>query len=112
MVSAPQRLCTCGNYYPSSQGCPTCAKRRHRNPVHGSRKWRETSKANLARHPLCAGYPLGYHGTTPVLAQCMDHILSLEQRPDLAFESSNHRSLCFDCNKRKGIAQEGGFGRP
>lgn len=110
MASAPQRLCRCGTYYQSGQGCPTCSKNRKRNPVHGSSRWRQTSKDNLAQNPLCVGYPKGIH-TVPTLAQCTDHKLSVEKRPDLAFEPSNFQSLCFDCNKRKAIAEEGGFGR-
>ena len=30
---------------------------------------------------------------------------------ELAYEPSNLQPMCFDCNKRKAIAEEGGFGR-
>ena len=116
MPSAPQRLCSCGTYYPSGQGCPTCAgtKEQQRGTRHErgyTNEWDRYSKGRLARYPLCVGYPAGLHDKAPVLAQCTDHIVSAKQRPDLFWEPSNHASLCMDCNRRKAIETEGGLGR-
>lgn len=94
-----------------------------------TRRWSEYSKARLRRHPLCVGYPRGYHGYTVVegengdeiinqtsdarlvLAEVTDHGESAAAHPELFWEPSNHQSLCTDCNKRKAIEVEGGFGR-
>ena len=105
-------------------GCPVRANgrcpahRRAKDQRRGTRhqrgytnRWADYSKARLARHPWCVGYPVGHHAGLPVLATCTDHILSAKARPDLFWDEANHQSLCADCNSRKGIAEEGGFGR-
>lgn len=81
------------------------------HPLLHTNRWRETSKRNLALHPWCVGYPGGVHGNQRVLAQCTDHIKPVKDYPELCFDPSNHQSICHDCNRRKGIAEEGGFGR-
>lgn len=57
------------------------------------------------------GYPAGYHGDLPKLAECTDHILPIKTHPERKDDPSNHQSLCLDCNRRKSIALEGGLGR-
>jgi len=74
-------------------------------------RWLAFSKARLSQNPWCVGYPKGYHGRNRVLAQCTDHIESLRKRPDLKFAEENLQSLCFECNTRKAVELEGGFGR-
>lgn len=72
--------------------------------------WLRYSKRRLAEHPWCVGYPTGVHGSIGALATCTDHIRSAATHPDLFWDPSNHQSMCADCNKRKAIATEGGFG--
>ena len=43
-------------------------------------------------------------------ATCTDHIQALNAGGS-QFDEANLQSLCGDCNRRKGIALEGGFGR-
>jgi 5-methylcytosine-specific restriction endonuclease McrA len=57
-----------------------------------------------AEHSLCAR-----QGLMRVRATCTDHIVTMKAGGS-KFESSNHQSLCADCNRRKAIAVEGGFG--
>jgi 5-methylcytosine-specific restriction protein A len=75
-----------------------------------TRKWAEYSKARLRRHPLCVGYPLGYHGERVVEATVTDHIESAGVAPHRFWDEKNHQSLCDRCNKVKAIEEEGGFG--
>lgn len=96
-----------------------CAKhKRQRDRARGTRhergytnKWGAYSKARLARHPWCVGYPSGQHKPFTILADVTDHILSARAHPELFWDETNHQSLCLDCNRRKAIAEEGGFGR-
>ena len=117
MSSTPLRLCAtprCSNRV--TQG--HCAQhRRQKDLARGTRHergydraWERLTQANLAAQPWCVGYPKGYHKVR-TLAQVTDHIVSIRERPDLRLVPSNLQSLCNDCNRRKGIALEGGFGR-
>lgn len=115
MPSKPQRLCAYGHTVPVGEKCPTCTRRYEQQ--RGSARargytpaWDAYSQGRLARFPLCVGYPKGVHAV-PTMAQCTDHILNAKTHPELFWVESNHQSLCFDCNKRKAIAEEGGFGR-
>lgn len=72
--------------------------------------WLHYSRSRLEQHPLCVGYPLGYH-SIPTAATVTDHILSAKSRPDQFWNPANHQSLCAACNSRKAVAEEGGFGR-
>ena len=75
-----------------------------------TRRWGTYSQARLAKHPLCVGYPAGVHGELIVVATVTDHIEGAVAHPELFWEKTNHQSLCDDCNKRKAIELEGGFG--
>ena len=75
-----------------------------------TREWAAYSRRRLAKHPLCVGYPLGVHGDRVVAAEVTDHIESAATHPELFWVETNHQSLCQDCNKRKAIDLEGGFG--
>ena len=59
----------------------------------------------LARDPWCVGYPAGYHGSTLVRTNSVDHIRaqSMGGTEDL----SNLRGVCGSCNSRKAMAEEG-----
>lgn len=43
-------------------------------------------------------------------AECVDHIVALRAGGG-KFDKRNLQSLCSNCNRRKGIALEGGLGR-
>lgn len=68
--------------------------------IRNTARWRKVRQMILARTPLCAD-PYGQHGVRPVLAQQVDHILSLRERPDLALTLSNLQGLCTRCHARK-----------
>lgn len=116
MPSKPQRMCPkCGWIGPTGTKCPNCSRRY--NQQRGSARargyttgWDAYSKDRLVRFPFCVGYPKGVH-KVPTMATCTDHILSASKYPELFNDPNNHQSMCDDCNKRKAIAEEGGFGR-
>lgn len=91
------------------------SEREHRrtpsHPLLHTSRWKRTSKEHLALHPWCAGFPRGVHGAQQALATCTDHVRPAREHPELFWDPSNHQSLCGDCNRRKNIAEEGGFGR-
>lgn len=114
----PRRFCSapgCGELVAHGR----CLRhRQHYERQRGSRhqrgytnRWAQYSRARLARHPWCVGFPEGAHGTERVLADVTDHIHSARSHPELFWTESNHASLCRACNTRKAIQLEGGFGR-
>lgn len=120
-MKAPIGYCPAKGCPNRSRGlCPEHARARSResaaingrsHPLLHTNRWKQTSKRRLALHPWCEGFPLGVHGSNRVLAFCTDHVKPVKDFPELCFDPTNHRSLCRDCNSRKGIAEEGGFGR-
>jgi len=104
--------------------CPTCAtaRERARGSAHArgyTSAWADYSRRWLARFPLCGmrrdGQLHAEHSQcvqrgleTP--ATCTDHIQAL-RAGGARFDGANHQSLCGDCNRRKNIQFEGGFGR-
>ncbi len=84
------------------------ARRGSRHERGYTNKWAAYSKARLAEHPWCVGYPEPH--TIRTLATCTDHIQSGAAAPERFWDETNHQSLCRDCNTRKAIALEGGFG--
>lgn len=40
----------------------------------------------------------------------VDHIVSIEERPDLRLDKSNLRTLCAICHSEKTVREDGGFG--
>jgi len=66
-----------------------------------SNRWARYSRARLLRFPWCVDCGR--------LADVTDHILAAKYRPDLFWDPGNHQSLCGDCNRRKGIREEGGL---
>jgi 5-methylcytosine-specific restriction endonuclease McrA len=122
MPSAPLGYCSTPVCPNRAHGkCSTCLQQRapikaaasqanSDRRLHTSR-WRRYSKGRLARNPWCIGYPAGVHPVA-TLAQCTDHRKPAKRCTDAEFwDPNNHASLCSDCNKRKGIAEEGGFTR-
>lgn len=75
--------------------------------LYRTHRWKLASQRNLALNPWCVGFPLGFHGTNRVLAQCTDHRKPAHLYPELFFDPNNHDSMCFDCNTRKGQIEGG-----
>lgn len=74
-------------------------------PFYHSAAWKRARKAALMRDEgmcqdcmdrLRAGY-----GVRPRRAEMVHHIIPLEERPDLALDLSNLRSLCNECHNRE-----------
>ena len=83
--------------------------RRDRDPalaaaarVYRSNRWRKVRTLQLAREPLCEDCRA--HGVVETATQ-VDHVLGLVDRPDLAFDLGNLRSLCTPCHARKSAAE-------
>jgi 5-methylcytosine-specific restriction protein A len=73
--------------------------------------WQQASAKYLEAHPLCVGYPLGFHGKVVVPAECVDHIQAFKGDYKLQWDEANWQPLCLACNSRKGVALEGGLPR-
>ena len=65
-------------------------------------KWKELRLLKLQMNPLCE-HCLRENKITP--ATEVDHIIPIQQRPDLALDINNLQSLCKPCHSRK-TAQE------
>ena len=67
-----------------------------------AKRWERCRGIILKRHPLCVD-PYGWHGADGrvVLAEQVDHILPLRERPDLAYVLSNLQGLCSSCHSTK-----------
>lgn len=74
-------------------------------------RWQQARAAYLAAHPLCVGYPHGFHGAVVTVAECVDHIIAPRGDHDLFWDEANWQSLCIACNSRKAVEQEGALGR-
>lgn len=113
-VRAP-RICSCGKVVPSGQ---RCACQRAKAKVHDAKRgtaaqrgytgsWRKASAAFLAEpgHERCAC------GCGRV-ANMVDHRIAPKGDQKLFWNRSNWQPFNVDCNRRKAIRSEGGFGRP
>lgn len=113
-VRAP-RICSCGRVAPSGQRCACqVAKAKAHDAKRGTAasrgyggNWRKASAAFLAEpgHERCAC------GCGRV-ANMVDHIRAPKGDMALFWDRSNWQPFNVDCNRRKAIATEGGFGRP
>jgi 5-methylcytosine-specific restriction protein A len=108
--------------------CPTCKRRRDqesdaRRPSAAKRgydtKWADFARRWLARFPWCGqrvdGVQYAEHSSCTALgrrelAACVDHIRAL-RAGGRHYDGANLQSLCGNCNRRKNIKSEGGFGR-
>ena len=72
--------------------------------------WRKLRLVQLQRHPLCQCEDCdeGRKRLTP--ANVVDHIVSIEERPDLRLDLSNLRSMSKACHDRR-TAKDQAFGR-
>lgn len=113
-VRAP-RICSCGRVVPSGQRCQCQrAKAKAYDATRGTAaqrgytgSWRKASAAFLAQpgNERCAC------GCGRV-ANMVDHIRAPKGDQKLFWDRSNWQPFNLDCNRRKAIATEGGFGRP
>lgn len=104
--------------------CATCARARDqaRGTAHArgyTKEWAEYSRTWLLRYPWCGMRSDGQiHNDHSRCAQrglktkatCTDHIRAM-RFGGAQFDPANHESMCGDCNRRKNIKLEGGFGR-
>jgi 5-methylcytosine-specific restriction endonuclease McrA len=125
MPNAPPRACPrCGALVAGGGRCPRCA--RQADHARGTAQqrgydaaWARYSKAWLARFPWCGmrqnGQLFAEHSQCVQLglrtqATVTDHIKAMKDG-GAKFDPANHQSLCGNCNRRKNIRFEGGFGR-
>ncbi len=66
--------------------------------------WRAVSRRFLEANPICidCGAP----------AKHADHVIPIEERPDLRLHFSNLAARCVRCHSRKTCLYDGGFGLP
>lgn len=108
-------ICACGHRVPAGTRCPCAVKRAKaseaKRPSASARgytsSWSKESKAFLAMpgNERCAC------GCRRV-ANMVDHRIAPKGDMTLFWDRSNWQPMNLDCNRRKAIASEGGFGRP
>jgi 5-methylcytosine-specific restriction endonuclease McrA len=67
--------------------------------IRSGKWWQQCRQAQLLEHPFCAD-PFGWHRDQNriELAKHVHHVIPLEERPDLALDQDNLRSLCVRCH--------------
>ena len=92
----PVRCPRCRRLHAGTGRCPDCTHHRYRTTrwVYNSRQWRLLRDQVLSEEPFC-------RECRSPFADQVDHIVSIEERPDLAFERTNLQRLCLDCHGRK-----------
>jgi 5-methylcytosine-specific restriction protein A len=68
------------------------------NKLRSSARWKKVRALHLAREPLCQD--CAEHGVAEPAAQ-VHHMIPVAERPDLAFDRENLRSLCTTCHARR-----------
>lgn len=68
--------------------------------LRGTERWKRARRWILRASPLCAN-PYGLHDQYGVLAEEVDHIIPVRERPDLFLIGSNLQGLCRNCHTRK-----------
>lgn len=64
-----------------------------------TRAWRKLRDQVVREEPVCR---LQFPGICTGVSTTGDHIIAVEERPDLALVRSNVRGVCWPCNKRRG----------
>src|SRR5690348_5478472 len=82
--------------------CPSCQRKLEAARGSSTQRgygsdWERVRRAYLAEHPFCQIRLL----CNGVMAIEVDHIIPIEQRPDLRLEWSNLQSACKPCNVAK-----------
>ncbi len=102
--------------------CSTCAgekaarrmafdKARAKDPfrkIYATARWKRERFAFLAAHPACE--ECAAVGIARA-AEVVDHVQTVRERPDLAFDARNWRALCWSCHSRKTAREDSGFAR-
>jgi 5-methylcytosine-specific restriction protein A len=124
MSYAPHRTCpSCRRVVPAGP-CRRCSKKKDDDRGTAASRgydaeWSKYSRAWLDRYPWCGqradGQRHAEHSRCvqrglATKAAVTDHIVALRAGGS-RMDPRNHQSLCGPCNRRKGIASEGGFGR-
>jgi 5-methylcytosine-specific restriction protein A len=68
------------------------------NNIRSSARWKRLRLLKLGHDPLCED--CREHGVTEPAAQ-VHHMIPVAERPDLAFDRDNLRSLCTTCHARR-----------
>ena len=88
----------CGVLIAKGGRCRPCTPKRARpqgHPHTNTGRWKKLSAKVRKAQPWCLDC-----GATIDL--CADHIISVDERPDLAFEPLNLTTRCRTCNGRRG----------
>ena len=67
--------------------------------VYNTQAWRNVSKRFRLENQTCKICEKWYKRTT--IAQIVDHIIPVRERPDLLFNPSNFQALCKVCHREK-----------
>lgn len=73
--------------------------RRERKTFYDSPAWRRLAAAVRKDERVCRVCKAELGKLTP--AECVDHIIPLALRPDLALDRENLQALCWECHSRK-----------
>jgi 5-methylcytosine-specific restriction endonuclease McrA len=96
----------CGKLVAPGPRCSACRRswerqydhiRPEHHALYGTAEWRRLSaevRAGASRCTYCL---------LPTRRLVADHIIPLDQRPDLALERSNLAPACFGCNRRRAV---------
>lgn len=103
---------------PSNAGDPRVQKRQHgaahdrQRPSASQRgydaAWRKLRRLIMAERPLCVDCLA--EGLVKV-GEAVDHIIPIEQRPDLRLDPNNLAVRCHSHHNSKTAREDGGFGR-
>lgn len=116
MPAKPLRPCPtrgCRNYIRGGSHCQDCkrrqdqrynAKRPDAEIFYKHAPWLKLRRMQLRSEPLCRTCKAAGR-ITP--AELVDHIIPFKERPDLALDQSNLRSLCSSCHARVGARAYG-----
>ena len=77
--------------------------------IYDTAKWKRVRKLYFARHPLCGDCQRAGRVTA---ATHLDHIKTVAEAPDLAWEWWNFQGLCAQHHSEKTATADRGFGRP
>lgn len=72
--------------------------------------WQRLRIAFLAQHPLCECEDCEAGAKRLTIAEVVDHIIPIAERPDLRLEWSNLRAMAKRCHDRR-TARDQGWGR-
>ena len=76
------------------------------------RAWRRLRAMKLLANPFCEiKQKCTDKSLVQQLANEVDHIIPIRERPDLRLVWSNLQSACGPCHRWKSVTQDGGFGR-